>query len=350
MLDAGSTSTSSARRRGCAPRRGAGAYRAALALYAGELLPENRYDDWADVRRAGAAHDALVDGAPPRRRPPPGPPAATSSFVGRTQSQWSLLATHAVAHLSGTKRRGQDAARARARARVERHYASGAVIVELAAVSDPRLVRPPSPLARPRDSSRQELIDALVDFLAPRGFPLVMDARARFGTSATLVDDCFAPRGADRRDERSRYAGRGGRLPGAIARHPRSAGHARRTSCSASRPSGLRRPGPRAPDFALARTTPPMWPDCVRPRRPAARARWPPAAPGLSGSRGRAVDDRTASSRAQPHRADAAADAQATLQWSHDLLEEDERLLFRHLAVSPAAWLGAVEAGAPVTD
>ena len=27
------------------------AYRAALALYGGELLPENRYDDWAAARR-----------------------------------------------------------------------------------------------------------------------------------------------------------------------------------------------------------------------------------------------------------------------------------------------------------
>ena len=31
--------------------RTATAYRAALALYAGELLPENRYDDWAEDRR-----------------------------------------------------------------------------------------------------------------------------------------------------------------------------------------------------------------------------------------------------------------------------------------------------------
>src|SRR3954468_22443954 len=28
-----------------------GAYGAALALYSGELLPENRYDDWAEARR-----------------------------------------------------------------------------------------------------------------------------------------------------------------------------------------------------------------------------------------------------------------------------------------------------------
>ena len=43
------------------------AYRAALSLYAGELLPENRYDDWADSRREELAELAaeLADG---RRR------------------------------------------------------------------------------------------------------------------------------------------------------------------------------------------------------------------------------------------------------------------------------------------
>ena len=34
----------------------AAAYRAALAVYGGELLPENRYDDWAIGRR-----DELAD-------------------------------------------------------------------------------------------------------------------------------------------------------------------------------------------------------------------------------------------------------------------------------------------------
>ena len=34
--------------------RSPGAYRAALSLYAGELLPENRYDDWASARREEA--------------------------------------------------------------------------------------------------------------------------------------------------------------------------------------------------------------------------------------------------------------------------------------------------------
>ena len=34
-----------------ARERTATAYRAALALYTGDLLPENRYDDWAEDRR-----------------------------------------------------------------------------------------------------------------------------------------------------------------------------------------------------------------------------------------------------------------------------------------------------------
>src|SRR4051794_26092811 len=39
--------------------RTAGAYGAALSLYGGELLPENRYDDWAEARREELA--ALAD-------------------------------------------------------------------------------------------------------------------------------------------------------------------------------------------------------------------------------------------------------------------------------------------------
>src|ERR1700759_2821470 len=42
-----------------------GAYRAALSLYSGELLPENRYDDWAESRREELAELAaeLREGA-----------------------------------------------------------------------------------------------------------------------------------------------------------------------------------------------------------------------------------------------------------------------------------------------
>src|SRR6516162_7911428 len=64
------------------------AYRAALRLYGGELLPENRYDDWAEERRAELADLAaeLADGAAlgsadTARLPPL--PADASSFIGR---------------------------------------------------------------------------------------------------------------------------------------------------------------------------------------------------------------------------------------------------------------------------
>src|SRR5207248_11441692 len=65
------------------------AYRAALSIYGGELLPENRYDDWAAGRRdelaelaAQLAEDlaALGSGDADQSRPLP---ADASSFIGR---------------------------------------------------------------------------------------------------------------------------------------------------------------------------------------------------------------------------------------------------------------------------
>src|SRR6202035_1891551 len=46
-------------------RRTPAAYRAALSLYGGELLPENRYDDWAEARRDELTElaEELADGA-----------------------------------------------------------------------------------------------------------------------------------------------------------------------------------------------------------------------------------------------------------------------------------------------
>ena len=44
------------------------AYRAALRLYGGELLPENRYDDWAEERRAELADLAAESGSRSRHR------------------------------------------------------------------------------------------------------------------------------------------------------------------------------------------------------------------------------------------------------------------------------------------
>ena len=82
------TSTASSARRPTARREGsAAALRAARALYAGELLPENRYDDWVAGRReelaqlAASLADALGGLGPVSELR--GLPTETSSFVGR---------------------------------------------------------------------------------------------------------------------------------------------------------------------------------------------------------------------------------------------------------------------------
>ena len=82
------------------------AYRAALSLYGGELLPENRYDDWAAQRREELAELAVeltaelaeLDGAdgPHETRAagdrPFTVPTDPSSFVGRHRELSELRA------------------------------------------------------------------------------------------------------------------------------------------------------------------------------------------------------------------------------------------------------------------
>lgn len=161
---------------------GAAAYRAALALYGGELLPENLYDDWAETRRADLAElaaelaDALGAAGPAR---PFRLPADASSFVGRTHE---LAELHAL--LNGTRlltlvgiggagktRLALELARG-----VEPSYDGGAAVVELAAVADGALVADAVAAALDiRALTGQEPVDAVVDFLAARTLLLVLD-------------------------------------------------------------------------------------------------------------------------------------------------------------------------------
>ena len=73
------------------------AYRAALALYGGELLPENRYDDWAAGRRTEldrlyAEITEALGALPSPKRVAPELPAEASSFVGREHELGELRA------------------------------------------------------------------------------------------------------------------------------------------------------------------------------------------------------------------------------------------------------------------
>ena len=85
----------------------AAAYRAVLSLYRGELLPENRYDDWAERRREELAELAAAlaeESAALGTTAPFGLPADTSSFVGRERelSELDSLLRHTrVLTLSG---------------------------------------------------------------------------------------------------------------------------------------------------------------------------------------------------------------------------------------------------------
>jgi predicted ATPase len=344
-----------------------GAYRAALALYGGDLLPENRYDDWADARRdelAALASElaeelALLDPADGHADGLRGLPADASSFVGRERelAELAALLGHTrLLTLSGTGGAGKTRLALELARGVEASYAGGAALVQLAAVEDSRLV--PDAVAAALDVralSGQNVVDALVDFLAPRTLLLVVDNCEHVLTaSAALID--------------------------ALLRSASSL-----TVIATSR-EPLRIPGEivfRVPSLAIPDPERPLPPEELL-RYEAARLfvdRAAAAAPGFALDEENAADvapicfrldglplalelaagrmgalspvaiaERLegrfrllrSGSRAAPTRQQTLA---ATLQWSHDLLEPEERLLFRRLAVFPGGFgLAAVEA------
>src|SRR5262245_45322726 len=173
------------------------ACRAALALYRGELLPENRYDDWAIGRRDELAeiYDALTEelsalGSADRLS---GLPADASSFVGREHELAelrSLLGSTRLLTLVGTGGAGKTRLALELARGVEGRYADGSALVELAAVADPRLV--PDGVAAALDVRAlpgRSPTETLADFLAPRTVLLVVDnCEHVLAAAATLVD------------------------------------------------------------------------------------------------------------------------------------------------------------------
>jgi len=123
------------------------AYRAALSLYGGELLPENRYDDWADMRREKLEQlrvelDAELRAFDSDERVS-GLPSQASSFVGRKHELRELLALvqrTRLLTLAGAGGAGKTRLALELAQEAERSYADGAALVELASVGDSRLV------------------------------------------------------------------------------------------------------------------------------------------------------------------------------------------------------------------
>jgi predicted ATPase len=177
------------------------AYRAALSIYGGELLPENRYDDWAEERRdelarlAAELEDRAAAGSSEAAGLPP-LPVDTSSFIGRDRELGelkALLRGTRMLTLAGTGGVGKTRLALELARATEAWYPGGAALIELAALADPRLL--PDVIAdglEVRALPEQEPIDAIVDFIAPRSLLLVLDncehlLAATTGLAATLL-------------------------------------------------------------------------------------------------------------------------------------------------------------------
>jgi predicted ATPase len=349
---------------GDARRQGTGqAYRRALALYGGELLPENRYDDWASLERErlAALHGELeqklaeLGGSRPALR---ALPIETSTFVGREHELAELSVVLARTRLLtltgaggvGKTRLALELARGHGNA-----YGDGVLFVELDALDDGALV--PGALAQALDLRAfrgGEVVDALLAELEPLALLLVLDnCEHVIGAAATLVDALLrgAPRSTVLATSREPL-----RVPGEVVFRVPSLGipdPAREEEPDALlRYEAVRlfveRARAVAPGFELdPETAPSVARICHRLdglplALELAAARVDALTPTALADR---LDDRfrllRAGSRTAPTRQQT---LEATLDWSHDLLSSGEATLLRRLAVFSGSFvLEAVE-------
>jgi predicted ATPase len=331
--------------------RTASACRAALALYTGDLLPENRYDDWAEERRhqLEGMHQALTRelAALPGAAGPGALPADASSFVGREHELGELrtvLGHTRLLTLTGTGGAGKTRLALELAREEQSRFADGALLVELATLTDPGTV--PVAVAAVLDVralAGQGLRDAIGEFLAGRSLLLVLDnCEHLIGASADLVDGILrgAPGVTVLATSREPL-----RIPGEVVfRVPSLAipdPEQPLAPDAALRYEAIRlfvdRAEAAAPEFALdARNAADVARICFRLdglplALELAAARLGALSPSSIAER---LNDRfrllQAGSRTAPTRQQTLL---ATLQWSHDLLDEDERVLFRRLAV-----------------
>jgi predicted ATPase/predicted negative regulator of RcsB-dependent stress response len=331
--------------------RSATACERALALYRGELLPENRYDDWAELERARLAglRDELeqilgdLGVVAGRRRLP----LETSTFVGREHELAelrTLLGRTRLLTLAGTGGAGKTRlALELARSREDVH-ADGAVLVELDSVAESADV--PDAVAEALDLHALPggaIVDAIAAELASRELLLVLDnCEHVIGASAALADALLrsAPGLTILATSREPL-----RVPGEVV--------FRVPSLAIPDPDGAETPealleyeavrlfveraGAVAPGFALAEANAPAVArichrlDGLPLALELAAARIGALAPDAIADR---LDDRfrllRAGSRTAPTRQQT---LEAALDWSYELLDDAERVLLRRLAV-----------------
>jgi predicted ATPase len=333
------------------------AYRAALAEYGGELLPENRYDDWTEEQReelAALAAELAAHGDDADR--PPSLPADASSFVGRTRELAelkSLIRGTRLLTLTGTGGVGKTRLALELARAAESSYPDGAALVELAGLTDEGLV--PDAVATALDVralSGQTLVDAVVEYVTPRSLLLVIDnCEHLLAATARLTDTLLrsAPQLTILATSREPL-----RVPGEVV--------FRVPSLEIPDPARVLEPGElldyeavrlfvdragaAAPGFVLDER------NAVDVARICFRLDGLPLALELAAGRlgaldpaaiAERLDDRFRVLRTLSHASPTRQQTlKAALQWSHDLLEPDERTLLRRLA----AFLGGFELAA----
>ena len=339
----------------------AAAYWAALSQYGGELLPENRYDDWADDRRdelAALALELEEEAAALGSAGTFALPSDASSFVGRSRELselGSLLGRTRLLTLTGTGGAGKTRLALELARGGEGSFESGAALVELGALAEPRLVTETVAAALDiRALAAQDLGDALTDFLSSRTLLLVLDNCEHVLAEAAAVADRLLRSAAGltilaTSREPLRVAGEVVfRVPSLDIPDPEQALPPDRLLRYESVSLFVERAAAAAPGFSLdedvaedvARIC--LRLDGLPLALELAAGRLGALSPSAIAAR---LDDRF---RILRHGSHAAPTRQqtltATLQWSHDLLQPDEAMLFRRLAVFAGGFeLDAVE-------
>jgi len=341
--------------------RTAAAYGVALSLYRGELLPENRYDDWVEARRdelAALAADLAEEAAALGDSARFVLPAETSSFVGRGREIGeleALLRRTRLLTLAGTGGVGKTRLALELARTAQASYDSGAALVELAPVGDATLVTEAVAAAFDvRPLPGQELVEAVGDFLASRTLLLVLDNCEHLLTATAALADTLlraAPHLAIVATSREplRVAGEVVfRVPSLHIPDPERPLALDRLAEYEAVSLFVERAAASSPGFVLdAENAEDVARICLRLdglplALELAAARLGALTPAAIAAR---LDDRfrllRSGSGAAPTRQQTLA---ATLQWSHDLLEPDEQLLYRRLAVFAGGFeLEAVE-------